>query len=504
MSTSDGNQTQGLYAQILLSFLSQYNNTSELTWDEQEPILQSVLGSVPFALCADGSEQVKDHQSELLGGGQEPARRRSPRKRQRRGKRRKERRGQTRRPSKGEESTKHERLSRNERSGKNRRPRRLYEQLPKDRQQFNAQRQAQLYDMLYDEDQDRQQAPCQNWPEDQAQPHDEVKYCIHPKNQVKQQVQTEKPALRHAQATWEDKRITQANYQDKVGQSTEAEIGTKHQAGVGRYGQFARSAQAEKRTKAEYGFHDRFLIQAKRRAHIQRRAQKQGDRSPRPKFRVQKRSGKFGVYSPLFLEQAEIQTNNVNMVVDAVLSQLLECPEVRHLIDPLKIEGHIPIDKEGNYVNQIVIKGLTTFGRTADALLAVLDDGSITVEAGMGIKMIDTTLAYHYKVGSCGCALSGIIGAKLDGAKVNMKIRFKGFVPSLVSLDVDFGDPEVIKFTGTSFLFNWLTKLIVNKVIASRKEKIRQHIIAEASEKLSVFLAKLDLFALLRDKIVAF
>lgn len=389
MSTSDGNQTQGLYAQILLSFLSQYNNISELTWDEQEPTLQSVLGSVPFALCADGSEQVKDHQSELLGGGQEPARRRSPRKRQRRGKRRKERRGQTRRTSKGEESTKHERLSRNGRSGKNRRPRRLYEQLPKDRQQFNAQRQAQLYDMLYEEDQDRQQAPCQNWPENQAQPHDEVKYCIHPKNQVKQQVQMEKPALRHAQATWEDKRITQADYQDKVAQSTEAEIGTKHQAGVGRYGQFARSAQAEKRTKAEYGFHDGFLIQAKRRAHIQRRAQKQGDRSPRPKFRVQKRSGKhqhvlslfisnirsverlhfdifngifviifclgkFGVYSPLFLEQAEIQTNNVNMVVDAVLSQLLECPEVRHLIDPLKIEGHIPIDKEGNYVNQVL------------------------------------------------------------------------------------------------------------------------------------------------------
>ncbi|OQR77339.1 hypothetical protein BIW11_07162, partial [Tropilaelaps mercedesae] len=199
------------------------------------------------------------------------------------------------------------------------------------------------------------------------------------------------------------------------------------------------------------------------------------------------------------LNRSKVEANNVNALVDAVVAQLLERPEIRVLIDSPKIEKPIPIDEDGNFIDKVLITGLTSFGRTADAILTVLDDGTITLEAGMGVQKVHTSLEYRYKMKCC-LPLTGTIGAELDWATFFMKIQIRGFTLSLVSLDVNFEDPKVESFSGTSAMFNWLAKLIVNKVIASRKEEIRQEIITVGSEKIAEILKNLDIFALIRNK----
>ena len=63
-----------------------------------------------------------------------------------------------------------------------------------------------------------------------------------------------------------------------------------------------------------------------------------------------------------------------------------------------------------------------TFGRTADAIMSVLEDGSISIEAALGVKQAQIDLNYAYNAGCC-LNLKGDVGAYLEGISVFLRIN---------------------------------------------------------------------------------
>lgn len=76
-----------------------------------------------------------------------------------------------------------------------------------------------------------------------------------------------------------------------------------------------------------------------------------------------------------------------------------------------------------------------TFGRTADAILSVLEDGSISIEAAMGVKRAQVDLSYAYNAGCC-LNLKGDVGAHLEGISVFIRINVGGIRAQLSKASV--------------------------------------------------------------------
>ncbi|XP_003742763.1 uncharacterized protein LOC100900348 [Galendromus occidentalis] len=195
-----------------------------------------------------------------------------------------------------------------------------------------------------------------------------------------------------------------------------------------------------------------------------------------------------------------VNANNVNALVDAIINQFLSREEIQKLINPLRIDKVIPLDDKGNHVSDILVEGLLSFGRTGDAILSVLEDGSISIEAAMGVTRPLVSLNYAYNAGLC-FNFKGEVGAFLEKISIFLRIDVVGFQPSLGEFDVELDDPQVQRFTGASCAFNWLAKFIANKIIGSRKEEIRQQIVTQGREQLGELLGKVDIFGLISGRI---
>lgn len=63
-----------------------------------------------------------------------------------------------------------------------------------------------------------------------------------------------------------------------------------------------------------------------------------------------------------------------------------------------------------------------TFGRTGDAILSVLENGSIAIEAAMGVKRAQVDLTYAYNAGCC-LNLKGDVGTYIEDISVFLRIN---------------------------------------------------------------------------------
>lgn len=68
-----------------------------------------------------------------------------------------------------------------------------------------------------------------------------------------------------------------------------------------------------------------------------------------------------------------------------------------------------------------------SFGRTGDAILSVLEDGSISIEVAMGVKNPQVSLDYAYKAGCC-FNFKGEVGALVEEISVYMRINVSSFI----------------------------------------------------------------------------
>lgn len=48
-----------------------------------------------------------------------------------------------------------------------------------------------------------------------------------------------------------------------------------------------------------------------------------------------------------------VNANNVNALVDAIITQFLSREEIQKLVNPLRIDKEIPIDDKGNHVSDV-------------------------------------------------------------------------------------------------------------------------------------------------------
>ncbi|CAN7946771.1 unnamed protein product, partial [Ixodes hexagonus] len=177
-------------------------------------------------------------------------------------------------------------------------------------------------------------------------------------------------------------------------------------------------------------------------------------------------------------------TLNGNDVVDGLLRQFRENEAIQGKINPLVIGGRLNLDDGKGYVEDVVVYGLPSLQRHGTVNVTLHNSHFTTVRGRLGAENIRMSGKYLYRMNRF-FKLQGNLGARLSRilADIAIEVDVETKKATLKEFKiVDMGDLKVTRFTGASFAFNWLGKVILNKVLKNKNSYMSERVEAGAVE----------------------
>uniref|UniRef100_A0A0K8R5G2 Uncharacterized protein n=1 Tax=Ixodes ricinus TaxID=34613 RepID=A0A0K8R5G2_IXORI len=182
-------------------------------------------------------------------------------------------------------------------------------------------------------------------------------------------------------------------------------------------------------------------------------------------------------------------TTVANKAVDFMLQLFKTTKSIVDRLTPLVINAEIPFPKGKVYDFQLY--NLPDLERRGDINMSLhLRSGNATLGGGLGLTEMLVGSKYSYNP-FLGLTMSGDVDVEIDDVVARMTFtvnmyKVRGHF-ELFKFQ-EFGQVRVTRFTGATPLFNWLGVLIMNKIIQTGSDLIRQKMDEKVKEYLTEVL----------------
>ncbi|XP_076358182.1 uncharacterized protein LOC143250899 [Tachypleus tridentatus] len=163
---------------------------------------------------------------------------------------------------------------------------------------------------------------------------------------------------------------------------------------------------------------------------------------------------------------------NMNRYIDEVILNFRNNREYVSAIDPFSIP--VALEQSDLRVTNVVVRGLSNLKRSGDVSISLNDATAVTELEGR-ISVTSITLSGNYWAKKWIFKISGLIYGELGEVAVKLMLNADTNTGQVSLKDlqvVTFSGFQITKVTGLTVLFNWILKLIVNKVAQNMKSKI--------------------------------